>query len=111
MSNHPIHIVNEDSGLSPSAFIPFCAFGNDMSSMGVKIEQFNVPVCKSFKAKNLNNQLCYEVDVKKIYDKSKISNDLKIGLLLILDYNEDRQLNSQQVLQSQENHFLQKFGK
>ena len=49
--NHPVHIVDENNSLSPSAFIPFCEFGGDMSALGVKIDQFSVPVCNSFKAK------------------------------------------------------------
>ena len=32
-----------------------------MSAMGVKIDKFDVPVCNSFQAKILNDQLCYEV--------------------------------------------------
>ena len=33
--------------------------------MGVKIDQFDVPVCNSFEATVLNDQLCYEVDPNK----------------------------------------------
>ena len=36
-----------------------------MSVMGLKIKQFDVPVCNSFKAKVLRNQICYEVDANK----------------------------------------------
>ena len=36
-----------------------------MSSVGVKITKFDVPVCNSFEAKLLNNQLCYEVDLNR----------------------------------------------
>ena len=60
-----------------------------MSAMGVKIDQLNVPVCNSFKAKIMQDQLCYQVDPNKFRDKI----DLKAGLALTLfiDYNEDRQ--------------------
>ena len=34
--------------------------------MGVNIKQFDVPVCNSFKAKILNDQLCYEIDLNKL---------------------------------------------
>ena len=56
--------------------------------MGVKIDQFEVPVCNSFKAKILNDQLCYEVDPNRF----RSSNDETIqDLKLYIDVNEDRQ--------------------
>ena len=78
--------------MSPSAFIPFCEFGGNMSSVGVKISQFDAPVCNSFQAKILNNQLCYEVDLKKFSDPNNIHAELKLGFNFLLDYNEDRQV-------------------
>ena len=78
--------------MAPSAFIPFCEFGGNMSSMGVKIDQFNFPVCNSFRAKIYNDQLCYEVDLNKFSIKNNIENELKLGFAFIMDYNEDRQV-------------------
>ena len=63
-----------------------------MSSMGVKIDQFDVPVCNSFQAKVLNDQLCYEVDFNKYVNKDNIDKAFKSGFAIILDYNEDRQV-------------------
>ena len=63
-----------------------------MSSVGVKIDQFDVPVCNSFKAKVLNDQLCYEVDLNKFSKKNNIENELKLGFHFLMDYNEDRQV-------------------
>ena len=77
--------------LSPSAFIPFCDFGGNMSAMGVKIENFSVPVCNSFQAKIYNDQLCYEVDLNRFSDKYNIDKELKSGFTFLMDYNEDRQ--------------------
>ena len=37
--------------MAPAALIPFCEFGGSQSAMGDKIDQFDVPVCNSFKAK------------------------------------------------------------
>ena len=91
LSNHPVHIVVERGDVSPSAFIPFCEFGGNMSAVGVKIDQFHVPVCNSFKAKVLNDQLCYEVDPNLFIDRTNTLKYLKLGLVLVLDYNEDRQ--------------------
>ena len=84
--------MTEDNKMSPSAFLPFCDFGGNMTSVGVKIEQFDVPVCNSFKARILNDQLCYEVDLNEYSDKYKIERELKVGFHFIMDYNEDRQI-------------------
>ena len=91
VSNHPVHFVTNGGELSPSAFIPFCEFGGNMSAMGVKIDQFDVPVCNSFQAKIVNDQLCYEVDLNKFSKKGNIEKELKSGFVFFLDYNEDRQ--------------------
>ena len=69
-----------------------------MFSVGVKIDQFDVPVCSSFQAKILNDQLCYEVDLNAYYDKNNIENQLKLGFHFLLDYNEDRQVTSDQMI-------------
>ena len=63
-----------------------------MTSMGTKIDQFDIPVCNSFQEKVLHDQLCYEVDLNRFTDVTTIDRDLKLGLNFILDYNEDRQL-------------------
>ena len=57
--------------------------------MGVKIDQFDYPVCSCFEAKIVHDQLCYELDPNKFIDKTEDSR--KLDLLLIIDYNEDRQ--------------------
>ena len=36
LSNHPVHLIDENGDLSPTALIPFCDLGGDMSAMGVK---------------------------------------------------------------------------
>ena len=79
--------------LTPSSFIPFCSFGGNISALGVKIDQLYAPVCNSFKARVLNNQLCYEVDVNELISESFSANELKLGLVLLIDENWDRQYN------------------
>ena len=59
--------------------------------MGIEIEQFPFPVCNSFKAKILNDQLCYEVDLNVFKDAKNGEYDLKSGLVFFMDYNEDRE--------------------
>ena len=90
-SNHPVHILDREGNISPSSFIPFCSFGNDMKIMGKEIVGFNNPVCDSFEAKIRNDQLCYEVDLEKYKDKNNIKEQLETGLVLLLDYNLERQ--------------------
>ena len=63
-----------------------------MSSVGVKIDQFDIPVCNSFQATILNDQLCYEVDLDRFSNQENIENELKLGFTFLLDYNEDRQV-------------------
>ena len=91
MMNHPIHIIDENGKLSPSSFIPFCEFGGNMSLLGTKIKEFDVPVCTSFKPAILNDQLCYEIDLNEKIPKQTQAKDLEIGLLLLVDENIERQ--------------------
>ena len=43
LSNHPVHILDEEGTFSPSAFIPFCHFGNQ-KNLGIALKQFDQPV-------------------------------------------------------------------
>ena len=63
-----------------------------MSSMGVKIDKFDIPVCNSFQAKIFNDQLCYELDLNNFTNKHNVQEELKSGFNFIMDYNEDRQV-------------------
>ena len=93
VSRHPVHIRDVEGRLSPSSLIPFCGIGRNLSAMGaVKIDQFDIPVCKSFTERVLNDQLCYEVDPNKFIQPDTVEESLKTGIILVLDYNEDRQI-------------------
>ena len=91
VNNHPVHILNKNGSFSPSAFIPFCSFGENLLLVGTKIDEFDFPICNIFVPKVLTNQLCYEADLAKLKDNSNIVNQYEMGLVLIIDYNEDRQ--------------------
>ena len=97
MNNHPVHILNNEGGFSPSSFIPFCSFGEDF--LGSKVDQFGIPVCNIFKPKVHHNQLCYETDLHdlKSSEDQILEEQLALGLTLVLDYNEDRQINYNNV--------------
>ena len=87
VNNNPVHILN-----SPSAFIPFCSLGEDI--LGVKVKEFEIPVCNIFEPKIQYDQFCYEtnLDLLKKEDANIRKKQREIGLILVLDYNEERQL-------------------
>ena len=92
--NHPVHIIEYEEDLlpsSPSALIPFCAFGGNISIMGKRIKKFDVPVCNSFRAKILNDQLCYEVDPNSFKDEVPLQ-EYKQGLTFYVDTNNEKQI-------------------
>ena len=108
MTNHPVHIVDVDGNLSPTALIPFCEFGGNMSVMGTKIDQFNVPVCSSFRPKILQEQLCYTVD-PNMYKRYVDEKNVELSLGLFINYNEDRELsleNDKISLSDDENYII-----
>ena len=61
-----------------------------MSVMGVKIDQFGIAVCNSFRPKIVRDQLCYTVDPNEY--KHKIDLKGELSLSLFIHYNEDRQM-------------------
>ena len=91
--NHPVHIVDTNGKFSRSSFIPFCAFGDNL--IGSKLAGFDMRVCNIFKPKLHFDQLCYETDLQELKDSSNnliFTNQLELGLTLVLDYNEERQI-------------------
>ena len=92
ISNHPVHIMDSQGRLSPSAFIPFCEFRGSMSIMGDVNPFLDSHVCNMFQPKIRNGQLCYQVNVNKVKDQVKDKKDWKLGLTFILDYNDERMI-------------------
>ena len=92
VSNHPVHILRENGEISPSSFIPFCSFGED--PVGTYVNGFDVPVCDIFRPRIRNDQLCYETNLQEMISKdiNTAKKQLEIGLVLIIDYNDNRQL-------------------
>ena len=91
-STHPVHIIDNKSQMTTSAFIPFCAFDGDMSIVGTDVENFSIPVCSSFSPRILDGQLCYHTAVEKLFDEKGTKWGKEHGLTLLLDYNEDLSL-------------------
>ena len=84
------HLTNGECESIKTALIPFCEFGGDMSVMGVTMDDFDVPVCNSFRPKIVKDQLCYTVDPNEY--KHKIDKKGELSLSLFIHYNEDRQM-------------------
>ena len=99
VTNHPVHILNNKGDFSTSSFIPFCSFGEEL--IGPKL--FGIPVCNIFKPRNYFDQICYEADLQQLKEKKneKLSKQLEMGLTLILDYNEERQIDLNTNLNSE----------
>ena len=49
-------------------------------------------VCNIFKPKLYYDQLCFETDLQELKTKDNLMNQLELGLTLVLDYNEERQI-------------------
>ena len=60
--------------------------------MGVHIKESLLPICNRFTAEILNDQLCYTVDLNKYKVEEDFQEQLKLGLVFLMDYNEDRQV-------------------
>ena len=75
----------------------------------MKIDQFDFPVCNSFRAKVLNDQLCYEVDVNELIDRRILLKEIKMGLMFMIDHNEDRQVHNTKKIYDHKN--LAQLGK
>ena len=58
--------------------------------MSHKTELLQLPVCNSFQAIILNDQLCYEVDLNDFSENKE--HELQSGFVFIMDYNEDKQV-------------------
>ena len=62
-----------------------------MEIIGTRVEGFKDPVCNSFEATVHHDQLCYKIDLERFRNNKDIKDHLEDGLVMILDYNENRQ--------------------
>ena len=94
MSTHPVHLLNDQGKVLPTAFIPFCSFGGDDEILGQKVQRISVPICTAFKQTLFGGRKCYSLDVNDIISNTNISvsHGEKSGLSFLLDMNEDRHL-------------------
>ena len=90
--NHPVHILDDEDNLSPSAFIPFCSFEGSSDLLGRELDHFSLPVCSSFKRRVLDGQLCYQIDVNTLVPNKTAAGLQKGGLSLLVDANAEYDL-------------------
>ena len=83
--SHPPHLTS----LWSSALIPFCAYKMDLKIFKERhtLPGIAFPLCKSFIPTILEGQPCYKLTLNMTSGQGK-----KNELMLILDYNEDRSL-------------------
>ena len=64
-----------------------------MTTVGIVTDLFDpvVPVCNSFQAKMINDQICYEIDLNRFASKDSKRKRLE-EFNFFMDYNEDRQV-------------------
>ena len=89
-----MHVQDDDGNFLPTAMIPFCVFGGNMTVVGVKIEDFEIPFCTGFEEKILKDKLCYTINLNNRTHKGQIKEEDDISFSLFISYNEDRQLDS-----------------
>ena len=100
LTSHPVHLVDDEGNLNPTALVPFCSISDNYSAMGVKIDQIDVPVCNRFIPKVRRNQICYTVDLDKIR-KERVSKG-KVYFVFFIDYNEDRDISVARTINENE---------
>ena len=100
LTSHPAHLVSKDnSTTSPSALIPFCAFNTRLGISSDPVTLLpgeNFPICTSFLPTSLEGQLCYKLVLNRTSYSGK-----RNGLVLLLDMNEDRSVNSLDLFEEQ----------
>ena len=97
VTNHPVHIVDGEGRMSPSALIPFCDLGGDMSALGRNMQGFSQPVCSAFRRIVFNDQLCYQVNVSQYQATVETSQVYEKGISFVIDTNEDRQYSDLEI--------------
>ena len=101
MINHPHHLTLSEVS---SAFIPFCAYGSNLTALGVPHPNLTMNMCNSFKPTLLNGDLCYTLD-----SNLKSKGGMDGGLVLLLDYNTEKSILTEDLIQNNEDSTLLKY--
>ena len=87
LTNHPVHLFDDNNPELPSALIPFCAFGTDMKIVGKTFTNFSFPVCDSFRPTLLKGKACYKLEVTP---KMQTKVGIEGGLTLMVDQSKEK---------------------
>ena len=90
VANHPVHILDKQGNMNPSALIPFCQIGDKI--LGEKIDGFLLPVCTGFQPKVLGGSLCYSLDLEETGDDIVFGKGKDYALTLLIDLNQEKSL-------------------
>ena len=92
VSNHPVHMVDEEGNINPSSFIPFCSFGDNQffNNLSDYNPELGMPVCDKFRPTMLDGRLCYRVTMDSFGQDITTQSGRGAGLNFIMDYNTER---------------------
>ena len=92
VSNHPVHMVDEEGNINPSSFIPFCSFGDNQffNNLSDFNPELGMPVCDKFRPTMLDGRLCYRVTMDSFSQDITTQSGRGAGLNFIMDYNTER---------------------
>ena len=92
VSNHPVHMVDEEGNVNPSSFIPFCSFGDNQffNNLSDYNPELGMPVCDKFSPTLLDGRLCYRVTMDSFGQDITTQSGRGSGFNFIMDYNAER---------------------
>ena len=88
-ASQPVEMYDKPGELSPSAFVPFCAFGTEL--LGPTVQNMSTPVCNIFDPTVVEGRLCYQTNVEKLTTQHD-SHGKKSGLILFIDTNKEKSI-------------------
>ena len=92
VSNHPVHIIDEEGNLSPSSFIPFCSFGDNQffNNQSDYNHELGMPACDKFSPTMLDGRLCYRLNMTAFGEDILTQSGRGAGINFLMDYNTER---------------------
>ena len=60
VSSHPVHLLGPGDSILPSAFIPLCSLGGNVSAVSREVAGLGL-VCSAFRPAVLGGRLCYSM--------------------------------------------------
>ena len=100
VSNHPVHMIDQNGFLMPSSLIPFCSLGTQLELLGEYVTNMTLPVCNAFLPTVYEGQLCYKLEISNILSlKRDLSQGKESGIMMLLDMNNEKSLEIEDKVQ------------